>query len=270
MKAYLIRDIKNVRLTKIIYSETVGKAKYEYKKLISKDSIYIDLRAKRFKQLDKFYLRKIPMIELMKIGYVFKCSNCGKIKRYEDIIELDARIINGNHIRCHNCERRLFSGERHHTSKRLMERYNLKQSKVENCIRYLSYSYDIGEAIKVDCIEDNLYEANYDNIPIKFMVSKNSKVIATAYPYFLTEDFKKEGFPNKIIAKQRKREKKKIESDKRKEFKKYLNLNRHLIPDNIISKNKKNDKDKNVSNILEKIYKTEFERLFNIWKQQQK
>lgn len=97
IKAYIVSD-KWLEYSVVVFAETSGKAKSDalyYDEFSNTDSEYIDLRAKRMKEWDKYSeTKKIPIAEMLKNGWWFYCDGyCGRQLSEDDIISGDAVII---------------------------------------------------------------------------------------------------------------------------------------------------------------------------------
>lgn len=96
LKAYIVSDKWNENFT-VVFAESNGKAKSEalYDEEFSWfDYTFVELRARRMKEWDKFAeKKKIPISELLKQGWWFECKGCSKQITEDDIVSGDAVII---------------------------------------------------------------------------------------------------------------------------------------------------------------------------------
>lgn len=112
LKAYIVED-KWFEYSIVVFAETSGKARSEaiYNDCFD-SSEYIDLRAKRMKEWDKYSeTKKIPIAELLACGWWFSCDFCAKQIYQEDVDDGNAFIIDGEdsfvsgRVICKECSR---------------------------------------------------------------------------------------------------------------------------------------------------------------------
>lgn len=117
LKAYIVTSQWNENGDLIIWAESSGKAKASAINSWEFDTCdYIDLRAKRIKDFDKYAdSKKVPIEELLERGWWFYCDNCGcENLTIEDVQNGEAFITdkeNSNEIQggiiCAECKKKL-------------------------------------------------------------------------------------------------------------------------------------------------------------------
>ena len=117
LKAYEIYTNDGDEGVAIVWAKTPGKAKNIALYYDSYDMCeYTELRAKRFPQFDKYAeSKKIPIKELLAVGWWFYCDNCGRPNITEDDVndgnafiidrENDNEVLGG--VICAECKKKL-------------------------------------------------------------------------------------------------------------------------------------------------------------------